>query len=172
MSFGSRQRYKYAELRSSSPDASSETPLLAMAAQPVVIDLAPSKSESASEADLKHPEVTSGLPPSEQDFPANPFLDPKVAEHYREVYESAQYECRHVFDPDLKWTPEEEKKLVRKLDWRVCLWACIMFFALQVDRGNLSQAVSDNMLDQLGLTTNDYNYGPSSFELRGNCSYS
>jgi len=29
-----------------------------------------------------------------------------------------------------------------------------MFFALQVDRGNLSQAVSDNMLDQLHLSTN------------------
>lgn len=34
-----------------------------------------------------------------------------------------------------------------------------MFFALQVDRGNLSHAVSDNMLDELGMDTNDYNYG-------------
>jgi hypothetical protein len=28
-----------------------------------------------------------------------------------------------------------------------------MFFGLQVDRNNLSQAVSDNMLDDLGLNT-------------------
>lgn len=29
-----------------------------------------------------------------------------------------------------------------------------MFFGLQVDRGNLVQAVSDNMLDDLDLSTN------------------
>ncbi|KAL2799273.1 major facilitator superfamily domain-containing protein [Aspergillus keveii] len=89
----------------------------------------------------------------------NPFLDPEVAERYAQIYEDAEYECRHAFDPKLTWTREEEKAIVRKIDWHVCLWACVMFFGLQVDRGNLIQAVSDNMLDDLGLSTNDYNTG-------------
>jgi hypothetical protein len=33
-----------------------------------------------------------------------------------------------------------------------------MFFALQVDRGNLQQALSDNLLDDLGLNTNGANF--------------
>ncbi|KAB8072768.1 major facilitator superfamily domain-containing protein [Aspergillus leporis] len=93
----------------------------------------------------------------------NPFADPEVAERYAMIYEKAQYECRHVFDPTLTWTSEEEKVLVRKLDWRVCLWACVMFFGLQVDRGNLIQAVADNLLDDLNLTSNDYNTGNTIF---------
>lgn len=62
-------------------------------------------------------------PEGENSDAKNPFLDPDVAEHWSMVYEKAQYECRHVFDPLLTWTPEEEKALVRKLDWRICLWA-------------------------------------------------
>ncbi|KAL2200842.1 major facilitator superfamily domain-containing protein [Corynascus similis CBS 632.67] len=95
----------------------------------------------------------------EDDLEKNPFLDPNVAAHWKQVYENASYECRHVFDPTLTWTEEEEKRVIRKVDFRICTWACVMFFALQVDRGNLQQALSDNLLDDLGLNTNDYNYG-------------
>jgi hypothetical protein len=69
-----------------------------------------------------------GSSPSESDidseaYQTNPFLDPDVAAKWALVYEKSQYECRHVFDPEFTWTKEEEKKLVRRLDWRVCLWA-------------------------------------------------
>jgi len=56
-------------------------------------------------------------------FRKNPFLDPDVAEHWSNIYEKSRYECRAEFDPAFTWTEEEEKKLVRRLDWRVCLWA-------------------------------------------------
>ena len=58
-----------------------------------------------------------------EDVSKNPFLDPDVAAHWRKVYEEADYECRHAFDPTLTWSKEEEKAIVRKLDWRICTWA-------------------------------------------------
>ncbi|SCW03854.1 LAFE_0H00496g1_1 [Lachancea fermentati] len=93
----------------------------------------------------------------------NPFLDPYNAEYYRKLYEECSYECREAFDPEFTWSLQEEKKLLRKLDWRVAIPACIMFVALQVDRGNLAQAVADDFLVDMGMTTNDYNIGNQIF---------
>ncbi|KAF8002579.1 hypothetical protein HF325_003544 [Metschnikowia pulcherrima] len=93
----------------------------------------------------------------------NPFEDPVVEDYYRQLYESSGYECRAAFDPDLEWTEDEEKALRRKLMYRVTLTSAILFFGLQVDRSNLSQAVSDNLLEDLGLTTDDYNLGNTLF---------
>ncbi|KAF1844765.1 MFS general substrate transporter [Cucurbitaria berberidis CBS 394.84] len=81
----------------------------------------------------------------------------------------AQYEGIHRYDPYFEWEPQEEKKVVRKVDKRICTWVCLMFFALQLDRGNITQALSDNMLDDLKLTTNDYNYGQTIFFLSFLC---
>lgn len=95
----------------------------------------------------------------------NPFLDHDSANYYRALYELSQYECRHVFDPDLEWDQEEEQDLVKKLDRRVALTACIMFAGLQIDRGNLGQAISDNLLGDLNLTIDNYNTGNTIFLL-------
>ncbi|KAJ3857261.1 major facilitator superfamily domain-containing protein [Lentinula lateritia] len=90
------------------------------------------------------------------------FDDPITCEVYRPP---PQYENAHKFDPDARWTWREEKKLVRKIDWRVMLWAGVMFFALDLDRNNISQANTDNFLPDLGMTTNDYNLGNSLFRI-------
>lgn len=55
---------------------------------------------------------------SDHSLSTNVFQDPEVKAYFVRVYEKAKYECRHVFDADLTWTKEEERKIVRKLDWR------------------------------------------------------
>ncbi|KAL5341424.1 major facilitator superfamily domain-containing protein [Aspergillus crustosus] len=69
------------------------------------------------------------------------------------------YEGHHCFDPTASWTPEEEKRVVLKTDLMLMTCLCLMFFGLQLDRGNLSNALTDNFLEDLNLTTDDYNNG-------------
>ncbi|TVY17185.1 putative transporter protein [Lachnellula arida] len=111
---------------------------------------------NSSSTSIKEDIETSG----EQTIQGTVFDDSQAAEHYQPI---EKYEGRHRFDPNATWTEEEERKLIRSLDWRICLPACMMFFALQLDRGNISQALSDNMLKDLNMTTNDYNNGMSIF---------
>lgn len=92
--------------------------------------------------------------------------DPDLAEHY---WPKPEYENIHRFDPKARWTYREENALVKKIDWKVMLWAAISFSALNLDRNNLTQANTDNFLPDLKLTTNDFNWGNSLFRLAFLC---
>ncbi|KAJ4331032.1 hypothetical protein N0V87_009490 [Didymella glomerata] len=101
--------------------------------------------------------------PSHGSYDNHPFSDRVTAQYWREVYDKAEYEGRHRFDPNYTWTAEEERKLVRKLDFRITLWAWMMFVSLDLNRKNINRAISDNMLRDLRMNTNDFNYGQTIF---------
>ncbi|QRW04072.1 major facilitator superfamily transporter [Ceratobasidium sp. AG-Ba] len=80
-------------------------------------------------------------------------------ELWRSTRPHDNYEGLHRWDPTATWDAKEEKALVRKIDIRLMTWLCLMFFGLQIDRGNIGNALTDNFLKDLKLTTNDYNNG-------------
>ncbi|KAI0886573.1 major facilitator superfamily transporter [Annulohypoxylon maeteangense] len=85
--------------------------------------------------------------------------DSENVEELKEAYIHPQWENWSAFDPKFRWTWREERAVRRKVDWKIMVWVCVMFSALNIDRGNISNAVSDNMLGDLGLTQADYNTG-------------
>ncbi|PHH74552.1 hypothetical protein CDD82_4884 [Ophiocordyceps australis] len=79
------------------------------------------------------------------------FDDATTADKYQPP---ADWENTHRFDPLFRWTWSEELRLVRKVDLYIMVWTCIMFMALELDRANISQALTDDLLGDLQMTTN------------------
>lgn len=79
---------------------------------------------------------------------------PDVSPHFLRQLTRLARENIHRFNPLARWSWREERAVVRRVDWKIMIWACIMFIGLEIDRANIQQAVSDNMLNDLGMTTN------------------
>ena len=59
----------------------------------------------------------------------------------------------------IDWMPPEEKALVWKIDLIVMPLLMAVFFALQLDRGNIGNALTDNFLKDVGISQANYNVG-------------
>ncbi|KAF5018066.1 hypothetical protein F66182_9965 [Fusarium sp. NRRL 66182] len=63
------------------------------------------------------------------------------------------------------WTVEEEVKAKRKLDFVIMPLLTLGFFCLQLDRGNISNAITDNFMEDVGITQNQFNVGQQMLSL-------
>ncbi|EGV66725.1 MFS general substrate transporter [Yamadazyma tenuis ATCC 10573] len=82
--------------------------------------------------------------------------NPEVARKY---YPTVNWENFKAFDPYFRWTNYEDRQATRQTDLKIFSVVALLFFALNLDRGNLSSAVAGGLLVDLEMTTNDYNLG-------------
>ncbi|CAK7221697.1 hypothetical protein SEUCBS140593_004654 [Sporothrix eucalyptigena] len=75
------------------------------------------------------------------------------------VSTDASHSDGYQSDVERDWSDEEEQKLVRKLDFIVMALLTLAFFALQIDRGNIGNALTDNFLVDVGITQYQFNVG-------------
>ncbi|KAF7863829.1 hypothetical protein EAF04_006794 [Stromatinia cepivora] len=61
----------------------------------------------------------------------------------------------------IEWHEDEEKQILRRLDFYLIPLVMIMFFTLNLDRGNISNALTDNMMADLSITQEIINTGNS-----------
>ncbi|KAI9897947.1 hypothetical protein N3K66_006307 [Trichothecium roseum] len=67
--------------------------------------------------------------------------------------------------PHVDWTKEEEARAKRKLDFIIMPLLTLGFFCLQLDRGNIANALTDRFTEDVGITQNEFNIGQQMLSL-------
>ncbi|KAH7014908.1 alternative sulfate transporter [Ilyonectria destructans] len=63
------------------------------------------------------------------------------------------------------WSREEERKAKRKLDLIIMPLLTLGFFCLQLDRGNIANAITDNFMEDVGIDQDQFNVGQQMLSL-------
>ncbi|KAG0094369.1 hypothetical protein BGZ93_007316 [Podila epicladia] len=66
---------------------------------------------------------------------------------------------------ELQWTESEEKEIIRIFDFKILSWIGLMFFFMQLDRGNMGNALTDNLMEDLNMNLNTVTLGSTIFTL-------
>ncbi|KAI7784942.1 alternative sulfate transporter [Diaporthe eres] len=73
------------------------------------------------------------------------------------VHQPDEKAMAYATQPD--WTLQEEAKAKRKLDLHVVSVLTLGFFCLQLDRGNIANAITDNFMEDVGIDQNQFKVG-------------
>ncbi|KAL4922001.1 major facilitator superfamily domain-containing protein [Aspergillus aurantiobrunneus] len=63
------------------------------------------------------------------------------------------------------WSVDEEKRAKRKLDLMIMPILTLGFFCLQLDRGNMANAITDNFMEDVGINQDQFNVGQQMLSL-------
>ncbi|EEP81497.1 conserved hypothetical protein [Uncinocarpus reesii 1704] len=63
------------------------------------------------------------------------------------------------------FSPERRKKCIRKIDWRLCPMLMILYLCAYIDRTNVGNAKIEGLVEDLGLSSKQYNFAVSIFFL-------
>ena len=121
-------------------------------------DRADSDTKSKLEDDLDDPELVAdskaaGLKSSSPS--AAPLPTTKFNYGFKDTGDGSGGNPYYI--PSLVYTPQEEARVIRILDYRLFPWILLTTFVLNMDRTNNSNAISDNLPGDLGFTINVVN---------------
>ncbi|KAM7205756.1 Major facilitator superfamily domain containing protein [Naviculisporaceae sp. PSN 640] len=90
--------------------------------------------------------------------------DLKVADPEKSGF-PAPAEDQRALNLRIDWTKDEERRAKRKLDLIIMPLLTLGFFCLQLDRGNISNAITDTLFEDVHITQNQFNVGQQMLSL-------